>query len=79
MLRINMNTRGMLNPAAVTNITIDAKGTTTTSVSAAKLYYTGDEGNFSPTNLLGTITAGPTGTDYVFTLNQTSPHGNNYF
>jgi hypothetical protein len=79
MLRINFSTFGMLNTGAITNITIDAKGTNTSTVSAVRLYYTGSDATFSTAIQLGSITTGPVGGEYVFTINQTLPHGANNF
>jgi len=79
MLRINFNTAGMINTSALTTINIDAKGTDLTSVSSVKLYFTGDASSFTNPTLLGTITSGPVGDQYIFTINQNLLHGNNNF
>jgi hypothetical protein len=59
ILRTAIRTRGMLNTGNLTTITFDAKGTTSTHISAARLYFTDDDDTFNATNLVGTITTGP--------------------
>jgi len=79
VLRVAINMRGMLNLQSINNISFNGKGTGTTQVSAAKLFYTGSDGNFQDTNLLNTVNA-PTGGMYNFTFNNLDlPHGTHYF
>jgi len=63
MLRVGVRVRGLLNPENITEIVLGAKGATADQVSEARLYYTEDVNTFNTSNLLGTITTGPTGTD----------------
>jgi len=59
ILQTEIRTRGMLSPGNITSISFDAKNITSTNVSEARLYYT-DNNTFSTTNLVGSITTGPT-------------------
>ena len=65
MLRVAVKMTGNLNPDSLVSMTFLAKGANTSSVSAAKLYYTGDSDVFSTNNLLQTLTA-PTVNLYSF-------------
>jgi len=57
MLRVGIETSGLLNPLAVSIMTFNAKGITSAHVSAARLYFTGDNPIFNTNELLATLTA----------------------
>ncbi len=80
IVRINIVTSGSLNPLALTQLTVNANGTTNISdinSSPAKVYYTGGSTAFSITTLFGSAT--PTIADFNVTGSQTLSEGDNYF
>jgi len=79
MLKVNISTKGMLNPAALTSISFNAKNTNLTEVSSVRLYYTADNSSYTNPTLLGTITTGPVANNYTFNINVTLPNGSNNF
>jgi hypothetical protein len=78
ILRVAINMRGNLNVQSINTINFDAKQTTTTQVTAAKLYYTENDGDFVNPTLLNT--AAQVGGMYNFSFtNIELPHGTHYF
>lgn len=79
IVKFMVNTTGTLTPLNVTSIDINTTGTTdaTGDVSAAHIYYTGLEDQFSTTNLFGTVAA-PNG-PHTVTATQQLKAGTNYF
>jgi len=61
MLKIHVNVKGSLNAENITQMVFGAKNTSASEVQNAKLYYTADVNAFNTTNLLSTISTGPTG------------------
>jgi len=57
ILRIGVETMGLLNPLALNSMTFGAKGADASKVSGAKIYYTGDDDVFNNSDLLQTLTA----------------------
>jgi len=76
-------TSGSLNPLSATEFRMRTNGTTaySTDIRNAKVWYTGSSSAFSTTTQFGSTVAIPTasGTDMVFTDNQTLSPGTNYF
>jgi len=61
MLRTNIQIKGNVGTDSIHQIVFGAKGSgTTAQVTAARLYYTGNDATFNPYILLGNITTGPT-------------------
>jgi len=61
VLKVEMKMRGLANIQNISQMVFGAKNTNSSHISEARLYYTEDNNTFNTNNLLGTITAGPTG------------------
>ena len=80
ILRVNVNTAGVVNPLNPSSLTFTTNGTTNTGfITNAKLYYTGANGaTFSTTTQYGSSIANPNGT-FIFTGSQNLLPGDNFF
>jgi hypothetical protein len=80
ILRIELKTRGQLNPLGVTGFTFGAKGTQANQISGAKVFSTGASATFNANTQLGTTLAAPTNNQFAFTFpNVSVGHGTHYF
>ena len=80
IIRIEVVTTDVLNPLLLTQLTVNANGSTAISdinVTPAKIYYTGTTPIFSTASLFGSAT--PTIADFPVTGTQTLTAGTNYF
>jgi len=79
IIGIQVNVTGALNAFSATSFSLNTTGTTSTAdISSAKLYYTGFDPNFAPTNLFATVN-NPSGS-FVMNGNQLlEGPGPNYF
>ena len=80
IIGIQIVTTGTLSPLTASSFTFATTGTTNplADISAAKLWYTSNSGNFATTAQVGTAVANPNGT-FTITTTQTLIQGSNYF
>lgn len=78
-LRVTVNTSGELNPLLLTHLDFNTSGTTTVSdLSNAKVFYTGNDSNYSTARQFGSTVSSPSGI-FSVTGSQQLPAGNSYF
>ncbi len=80
IIRVKIVTTGSITPLSLTNLTLNANGTTAIGdidATTAKVYYTGSSTTFSTGSLFGATT--PTIGNFTVTGSQTLVEGNNYF
>jgi hypothetical protein len=80
IVRVKIVTTGSASPISLTNLNLNANGTTNITdidASAAKVYYTGPSTSFSTSTLFGSLT--PTIADFTVTGTQELSEGDNYF
>jgi hypothetical protein len=80
IIRVKIVTTGALSPLSLTNLTLNANGTTAIGdidATTAKVYYTGASSTFSTSSLFGATT--PTIANFTVTGSQALVEGNNYF
>jgi hypothetical protein len=80
IIRVKIVTTGVTSPLSLTNLTLNANGTTAIgdiNAATAKVYYTGASTTFSTSILFGATT--PTIANFTVTGSQTLVEGNNYF
>ena len=80
IIRVKIVTTGVTSPLSLTNLTLNANGTTAIgdiNAATAKVYYTGASTTFGTSSLFGATT--PTIANFTVTGSQALVEGNNYF
>lgn len=78
VLKINVKTSGNFNAITLNQHNFDITGITSTAdVTAAKLYFTGTNPDYDPTNLFGSVSS--VSANFNITGSQVLSEGNNYF
>jgi parallel beta-helix repeat protein len=80
IIGIQIVTNGSTSPLSATSFTFNTTGSTnaSTDILNAKVYYTGNNNNFSAVNAFGSVIANPNGS-FTVTGSQTLSCGTNYF
>ncbi len=79
IIRLEVTTQGAADPLTLTSITFNTNGTTSTSdISAARVYYTGTSATFSTSTQFGSTVLNPSGS-FTVAGSQTLSAGTNYF
>lgn len=78
IINVEINAPGTLNPLYITELEFNTNGSTAGVINNAKVYYTGNNENFSATNQFGSTVVSPSGT-FTVTDSITLLSGKNYF
>ncbi len=80
VIGIKINVSGNVNILDLTQLTVNANGTTSASaIKNARIFYTGNSSTFASVNQYGTTVSNPTLTDFVINGSQVLLDGENYF
>jgi hypothetical protein len=79
IIRVNVSTNGELSPLTISELSFNTNGTTVSSdITAAKVFYTGNDSSFNSLIQFGSTTTNPFG-NFNVTGTQVLEKGDNYF